>query len=89
MEATPAAKTLLVVLSDIRPELEADYLRWYDEEHIPQRLAVPGFLGAARYAAGPAVRRWAWSRPYFLRKRCKAMRETDTPQVRRMKSSSS
>jgi len=46
-------RTLLVVQTDIAPELEADYLRWYDEEHIPQRLAVPGFRGAARFEAGP------------------------------------
>lgn len=51
----PGARALLVVLSDIRPELEADYLKWYDEEHIPQRLAVPGFFRAARYQAGPPV----------------------------------
>jgi hypothetical protein len=54
----PAAdrpRTLLVVLSDIRPELEPDFIRWYDEEHLPQRLAVPGFLRAARFEAGPAV----------------------------------
>jgi hypothetical protein len=50
-----APRTLLVVLSDIRKELEADYLKWYDEEHIPQRLAVPGFLRAARFQAGPPV----------------------------------
>jgi hypothetical protein len=47
-------RTMLVVLSDIAPELEPDFLRWYDEEHIPQRLAVPGFRRAARFQAGPA-----------------------------------
>ncbi|TMF92012.1 MAG: hypothetical protein E6I08_00840 [Chloroflexi bacterium] len=46
-------RTMLVVLSDIAPELESDFLRWYDEEHIPQRLAVPGFRRAARFQAGP------------------------------------
>ncbi len=50
-----APKTLLVVLSDISRELEADYLTWYDEEHIPQRLAVPGFVRASRYQAGDPV----------------------------------
>ena len=50
-----APRTLLVVMSDIRPELEADFVRWYDEEHLPQRLAVPGFMRAARFEAGPAV----------------------------------
>lgn len=50
-----APKTLLVVLSDIRKEMEADYLKWYDEEHIPQRLAVPGFVRASRFEAGTPV----------------------------------
>ena len=45
--------TLLVVQSDIAPELEPEFLRWYDEEHFPQRLAVPGFQRARRFEAGP------------------------------------
>src|SRR5271154_5369789 len=28
---------------------EAEFNSWYDEEHIPLRMAVPGFLGAQRY----------------------------------------
>ena len=42
---------LLMVWSDIDPEHEADYHRWYDEEHIARLLAVPGFLSAGRYVA--------------------------------------
>jgi hypothetical protein len=34
------------------PEWEADFNAWYDEEHIPLRMAVPGFLGAQRYRRG-------------------------------------
>jgi hypothetical protein len=36
---------------------EDAFNRWYDEEHIPERLACPGFLGARRYKSvegGPA-----------------------------------
>lgn len=55
MTGVNGAKTLLVVLSDIADELVPDYLTWYDEEHIPQRLAVPGFVRASRYEAGPPV----------------------------------
>lgn len=36
---------------DCPPELETDFDRWYNEEHIPKRLAVPGFTAAARYQA--------------------------------------
>ena len=30
---------------------EAEFNDWYDFEHIPQRLAIPGFLSAQRYVA--------------------------------------
>src|SRR5438270_13980892 len=42
---------LLMVWADIDPEYEAEYHRWYDEEHIAHLLAVPGFLSAGRYQA--------------------------------------
>ena len=42
---------LLMVWADIDPEHEAEYNRWYDEEHIAHLLAVPGFLSAGRYEA--------------------------------------
>ena len=44
--ATPG---LLLALVDVPPEIEADFNRWYDTEHIPERLAVPGFRAARRY----------------------------------------
>jgi antibiotic biosynthesis monooxygenase (ABM) superfamily enzyme len=40
---------LVAVYADVTPGMEAEYNRWYDTRHIPQRLAVPGYLGAARY----------------------------------------
>src|SRR5437016_4091536 len=42
---------LLMVWVDIDPEHAAEFNRWYDEEHIAQLLAVPGFLSAGRYEA--------------------------------------
>lgn len=30
-------------------ELEEEFNRWYDTEHVPSRLSVPGFLAAHRY----------------------------------------
>src|SRR6202049_2078353 len=42
---------LLMVWADIDPEYEAEYHRWYDEEHTAHLLAVPGFLSAGRYIA--------------------------------------
>ena len=42
---------LLMVWTDIDAEFEAEFNRWYDEEHIGRLLEVPGFLSAGRYAA--------------------------------------
>ena len=42
---------LLLVYSDVAPEHNEEYNRWYNEEHIPERLSIPGVLDAARYEA--------------------------------------
>ena len=42
---------LLMVWADIPKEKEEEFNRWYNEEHVAERLAVPGFLSAARYEA--------------------------------------
>ena len=42
---------LLLVMMDIDPEHEDDFNRWYDEEHVPERMAIPGFLTGRRYRA--------------------------------------
>jgi hypothetical protein len=42
---------LLVIWTDIAPEYEADFNAWYDQEHIPQLLGVPGFQTGRRYQA--------------------------------------
>src|SRR6202790_5493236 len=42
---------LLMVWSDIDAEFEAEFNRWYDEEHVARLLQVPGFLSAGRYVA--------------------------------------
>jgi len=40
----------LVVKSNPAPGQEAEYNRWYDEQHIPDVLDVPGFVSAQRFA---------------------------------------
>src|SRR5262245_63220633 len=42
---------LLMVRADVPTDKEAEFNRWYNEEHLAERLAIPGFLGAARYEA--------------------------------------
>jgi hypothetical protein len=34
------------------PEREADFNAWYDEEHIPLRMRIAGFVSAQRYRDG-------------------------------------
>jgi Domain of unknown function (DUF4286) len=34
---------------EVEEEYEAELNAWYDEEHVPERLACPGFLSAHRY----------------------------------------
>jgi hypothetical protein len=42
---------LLMLWTDIDAENEAEFNRWYNEEHIQRLLKVPGFLSAGRYVA--------------------------------------
>jgi len=42
---------LLMVWTDVPADKEPEFNRWYNEEHIAERLSVPGFLSAARYEA--------------------------------------
>jgi hypothetical protein len=40
-----------MVWADVPSDKEKEFNRWYNEEHLAERLAVPGFLSAARYEA--------------------------------------
>ena len=42
---------LLMVWAEVPADKEPEFNRWYNEEHVAERLAVPGFLNAARYEA--------------------------------------
>jgi hypothetical protein len=43
------ANGMLFVASDVEPADEADFNRWYDREHVEERVRIPGFLSGARY----------------------------------------
>lgn len=45
------AKYLYVVRMDVDPETEKQFNEWYNEEHVPALLDVPGVRGASRYAS--------------------------------------
>lgn len=45
------ANGLLLVMTDIEPAFEDEFNRWYEEEHLGERMAIPGFLSARRFRA--------------------------------------
>ena len=46
-----SGKGMLLTIMDIAPEMDADFHRWYDREHLAERVAIEGFLEARRYVA--------------------------------------
>ena len=42
---------ILAIWNDIDPAVEADYHEWYFQQHLLERLSIPGFLSARRYEA--------------------------------------
>jgi hypothetical protein len=49
-----AGKGMLLTSMDIDPADEAEFNRWYDREHLEERVAIAGFLEARRYVAHQA-----------------------------------
>ena len=41
--------TIMVVMMEVDPEHEEEFNRWYDEEHLPERLEIPGYVSARRF----------------------------------------
>lgn len=62
---------------DSPPGEEAEFHDWYDTEHIPDRMVLPGFTAAARYEVDGGEPRWmvvyevddleAFQQPGYLR----------------------
>lgn len=44
-----AGTTILLFGNDVREEARPAYERWHAGHHVPQRLTVPGLLGAIRF----------------------------------------
>jgi hypothetical protein len=63
-----AATGVLVVWTDVIVEHETEFNAWYGEQHLPERLAVPGFRNVRRYVGDAA--------PKYL-----TYYETDSPDV--------
>jgi hypothetical protein len=46
-----AGKGMLLTSMDVDATDEADFNRWYDREHLEERVAIEGFIEARRYVA--------------------------------------
>ena len=46
-----AGRGVLAIWNGITADAEADFVAWHVREHIPERVAVPGFLRGRRYVA--------------------------------------
>src|SRR3954468_3257697 len=46
-----ARKGMLLTSMDVDAADEPDFNRWYDREHLEERVAIEGFLEARRYVA--------------------------------------
>jgi hypothetical protein len=85
---------LLLVMGEPHSGAEAEFNRWYDEEHLMERIACPGFLGARRFRAIEGTPRYlalyeleslkALGTPEYLR-----VVANDTPWTTRMRNQSS
>ncbi len=45
----PVGSTVLVVTMDVDPEDEAEFNKWYNEQHLPERMEIPGYVSARRF----------------------------------------
>jgi hypothetical protein len=46
-----AGEGVAAIWNGIRPEARADYYEWHNREHMPERVAIPGFCRGRRYRA--------------------------------------
>jgi hypothetical protein len=53
-----AGDGMLVTAMNVAPEHEDDFNRWYDREHLEERVRIPGFIEARRYEALRARRKY-------------------------------
>src|ERR1700729_1344796 len=52
------SKAILIVTTNPPTDMEEEFNVWYDREHVPERLATPGFERAQRYFLTHGERRY-------------------------------
>lgn len=71
-------RAALLVMMQAAPEFEEEFNAWYDTEHVPERLAVPGIRSAHRFVAETG-----WPR-YLALYDLDDVAVLDTPEYRRV-----
>lgn len=49
---------LIAIWADIKAEGVETYYAWHDNQHVPERVGIPGFIRGRRYVAVEAEPRW-------------------------------
>jgi len=57
---------LLLTVTEPPPAMEEEFNAWYDTEHLPERLAIPGFRSAQRWVADVPVGQGKYLATYEL-----------------------
>ncbi|WP_332684054.1 hypothetical protein [Bosea sp. (in: a-proteobacteria)] len=75
MPLTPTTDAMLCIWHDVEADHVEEYLRWHTFEHLPERLALPGFCLARRYELldGPGQR-------FFCVLDVRALADFETPE---------
>lgn len=68
---------VVIMWHDITPEGDAAYNQWHTQEHMPERIALPGFLRARR-GVNKALER----QHYFTLYECETLAATASPEYR-------
>ena len=45
--------TILVVMMKVDEADDAVFNKWYNEEHLPERMSIPGYISARRFMLDP------------------------------------
>ncbi len=53
----PIGTTILVVMMEVDEADDAVFNKWYDEEHLPERMSIPGYVSARRFRLEPGDER--------------------------------
>lgn len=88
-ESHAISSACLLVANDVAPGLEAEFEAWYQQEHLAERIAVPGFRTARRYRAMSASHGWlalyeVRDRAVFSSPAYRSRLENPTPRTRRI-----